>query len=151
MISPTTVADLFADPNWGTLVAEYADEVKIDGLPPASARFETYEAMESMGILHSFAARTDGLLVGFLSLLATKAPHYGVIICVTESFFVSKPYRRHMIGLKLLGAAEDKARELRSPGLLVSAPFGGNLWELMPKLRYKESNRVFFKLLPEAA
>ena len=53
--------------------------------------------------------------------------------------------RHHLIGLKLLAAAEEKARELKSLGLLVSAPFGGNLWELLPRCRYVETNRVFFK------
>jgi GNAT superfamily N-acetyltransferase len=151
MISPATAAELFADPDWSALVAEYADEFKLEGMPPADARFATYDALEKAGILHSFAARVDGRLVGFIAVLGQFSPHYSFTICVTESFFVAKAYRHHLDGLRLLKAAEDKARELKSPGLLVSAPFGGNLWELMPKLKYKESNRVFYKPLPVAA
>lgn len=146
-IEPTCAASLFADPDWAALVDEYSAETRIDGMPPASARFETYDAMERAGIIHSFAARVDLRLAGFVAVLGYAIPHYTCIVCMTESFFVSKPYRNRLIGLKLLGAAEDKARELKSPGLFVSAPFGGNLWELLPKLDYRESNRVFFKLL----
>lgn len=150
MIASTHAAKLFADPNWQALVEEYAAEVRLEGMPPVSARFETYEAMETAGILHSFEARVDGLLVGFIAMFGYKIPHYDRLVCVTESFFVGKAFRGHLIGLKLLAAAEDKARELKSPGLLVSAPFGGNLWELLPKVGYRESNRVFFKPMAAA-
>lgn len=150
MITPTDVAGLFADPDWSSLIEEYAAEHTLPGMPPASARFANYEALEKMGVLHSLAARVDERLVGFLTILACPIPHYDRLMCSTESFFVAKAYRSHLIGLKLLAAAEDKARALKSPGLLVSAPFGGNLWELLPKCRYQESNRVFFKPLGDA-
>lgn len=150
-IEPTTAASLFADPDWNALAAEYAAECRIEGLPPASGRFETYAALEGMGVLHSFAARVDGRLAGFVAMLANKAPHYDVVICVTESFFVAGAQRKTGAGLRLLAAAEDKARELGSPGLLVSAPFGGRLFEVLPRRGYVEANRVFFKLLPQEA
>ncbi len=46
--------------------------------------------------------------------------------------------------MKLLRAAEDLARRLGSPGLLVSAPYGGDLFKVLPRVGYVESNRVFF-------
>ncbi len=38
-----------------------------------------------------------------------------------------------------------KARELGTPGLLVSAPMGGSLAEVLPRRGFAETNRVFFK------
>ena len=64
---------------------------------------------------------------------------------ITESFFVAKVHRDSGAGLKLLRAAEQKARALGSPGLLVSAPFGGTLVQVLPRAGYTETNRVFFK------
>lgn len=145
MIAPTCAASLFAAPNWQALLDEYADEVRLEGMPPAKAKFETYDAMERAGMLHSFDARIDGLLVGFIAMLAIVLPHYNHVGCVTESFYVSKAYRQHLVGLKLLAAAEEKAAQLGSPGLLVSAPYGGKLFELLPRCGYVETNRVFFK------
>lgn len=145
MISPTCAAELCAAPNWQELAAEYAEECRLDGLPLAAIRFETYDALERAGFLHLFKATVDGMLVGLISVLSVPNPHYGKVICSTESFFVSKPYRSTGSGVKLLMAAEGKAREIGSPGLFVSAPFHGSLWEVLPRMGYREANRSFFK------
>jgi GNAT superfamily N-acetyltransferase len=144
-IAPSSVADLSAVPEFPALAAEYAAESAIDGLPPPSAKIETYRRLESAGMLHAFAARLDDALVGFITVLAPVLPHYGVPVAVSESFFVAKAHRGSGAGLRLLRAAEDKAHALGSPGLLVSAPFAGNLFKVLPRVGYVETNRVFFK------
>jgi hypothetical protein len=48
-------------------------------------------------------------------------------------------------GIRLLRAAEDKAKEIGSPGLIVSAPFAGRLFDVLPRCGYTEVSRVFFK------
>lgn len=96
-------------------------------------------------MLHVFSAATDFDLVGFITVLAPVLPHYGVPVAVSESFFVAKAHRKTGAGLKLLRAAEDMARSLGSPGLLVSAPFAGDLFHVLPHVGYVESSRIFFK------
>lgn len=145
MIAPTTAAALFAAPNWQVLADEYAAEVKLEGLPPPEAKYEMYEQLEKMGNLHTFDARIEGQVVGFIAMLAILMPHYSHVGCVIESFFVAKAHRMTGAGMRLLKAAEDKAAELGAPGLLVSAPFEGNLFEVLPRCGYVETNRVFFK------
>ena len=71
-------------------------------------------------------------------------------VATTERFFV-KAHRKTGAGLRLLRAAEEKARALGSPGLLVTAPFEGDLFQVLPRVGYQETNRVFFKSLAEAA
>lgn len=127
------------------MAAEYAAESAIDGLPPPAVKMETYRQLERARVLHAFSARLDGALVGFITVLAPILPHYGVPVAVSESFFVAKAHRRTGAGLKLLRAAENKARALGSPGLLVSAPFEGTLFKVLPRVGYGETNRVFFK------
>ena len=144
-IVPSSVAELSAAREFPALAAEYAAESAIDGLPPPSAKMETYRRLESAGMLHAFAAHSDGTLVGFITVLAPVLPHYGVPVAVSESFFVAKAHRGSGAGLKLLRAAETKARALGSPGLLVSAPFAGSLFKVLPRVGYVETNRVFFK------
>lgn len=132
-------------PSFADLVAEYSEESAIDGLPPPSARMPTYLHLEAVGALHAFAALQGPDLVGFISLLAPVLPHYGVTVAVCESFFVAKAHRASGAGLRLLRAAEDKARDLGSPGLLVSAPYAGKLFDLLPRCGYTETSRVYFK------
>jgi GNAT superfamily N-acetyltransferase len=127
------------------LLDEYASESAIDGLPLPSAKVEMYLHMESVGALHTIGAFLNDELVGYITLLSPVLPHYSVLVTVAESFFVAKKYRKTGAGLKLLHAAEKYAKELGSPGLLVSAPFGSDLAEVLPRVSYVETNRVFFR------
>jgi GNAT superfamily N-acetyltransferase len=144
-IAPSTVEEIATAPQFAALAAEYAAESAIDGLPPPAAKMDTYRQLERAGMLHAFAARCDDALVGFMTVLAPVLPHYGVPVAVSESFFVASAHRGSGAGLRLLRAAEDKARALGSPGLLVSAPFEGALFKVLPRVGYVETNRVFFR------
>jgi GNAT superfamily N-acetyltransferase len=146
-IVPATIADLEAAPNIWALLTEYGAECAIDGMPAPAARAETYRQLEVNGLLHPIAAYKDGKLIGFITVLKAPMPHYSAMVAVTESFFVGRAHRKTGAGLRLLRAAEHKARELGSPGLLVSAPFEGDLFYVLPRIGYAETNRIFFKRL----
>jgi GNAT superfamily N-acetyltransferase len=150
MIGPVTVAELFGEPNWDALLAEYEAEAAVKGTPPISAKLETYSALEGHGILFPYAAWHGGRLIGFITVLAAPLPHYGRVFAVSESFFVAKAHRMSGAGVRLLHMAETQARALGSPGLFVSAPFEGDLHKILPRLDYRETNRVFFKAFYDA-
>ncbi len=145
IVRKATVAEIAGADNLSELAAEYAAESLIDGMPAPATKWETYRALEAAGALHVFAAIADDKLVGFISILAPEMPRYGVAVAVSESFFVLKAHRHTLAGLRLLKAAEDKARELGSPVLLVSAPFEGKLFHVLPRAGYAEVSRIFFK------
>ena len=145
MIREITIDELEATSGFTDLLDEYAEESAIAGMPPPAARMDTYRVLQEHGLLFVYAAMEGHRVVGFISVLASVLPHYGRTVAVAESFFVAKAARSSLAGLKLLAVAEDKSRALKSPGLLVSAPYGGKLFELLPKLKYTETNRVFFK------
>lgn len=155
-ISPTiglhvgkcTVADVVNAPGFDALIEEYAAECAIAGLPAPRAKFAAYTAYEAAGALHGFRAVFDGELVGFISVLAPVLPHYSALVAVAESFFVAERHRGTGAGFRLLVKAERLGKELGSPGLLVSAPFAGKLFEVLPRLGYVETSRVFFKRFP---
>ena len=119
-------------------------------MPPPAARMDSYRELEMRGLLHVLSASHETRLIGFLTLLAPVLPHYGVAVAVSESFFVARAHRGTGAGLKLLRAAEDLARRLGSPGLLVSAPFEGDLFRVLPRVGYAETSRVFFKKVNDA-
>ena len=144
-IVSTTVSAIWDDPYFESLVEEYAQESAIHGLPHPSAKRDTYEMLEGVGTLKAFAAYSSGRLVGFLGVLTPVVPHYDVAIATLESFFVGAAYRQSGAGLKLLRAAEQYAKEQNTHGLLVSTPTGGRLAEVMERLDYVETNRVFFR------
>ena len=137
--------DAADNPDFAALIAEYAEEAAMNGMPPPNCQVDMYEHMQDLGVIHVLGAFKQGALVGILVIVASVIPHYGVMMASTESFFVRPHERKGGAGLALLKEAEVLSAELGATGLLVSAPFGGRLAEVLPKKGYIETNRVFFR------
>jgi GNAT superfamily N-acetyltransferase len=140
-----SVAEIETHPSFPSLAREYADDCALHDLPPPTEKFATYRLLEGSGVFTAYGAFWGGDLVGFVAVLAPVIPHYGVAIAVTESLFVAKAHRKTGAGIRLIRTAEAQARHAGSPALLVSAPAGGRLAEVLPGLGYRETNRVFMK------
>jgi GNAT superfamily N-acetyltransferase len=145
-IKSISVQDLENDSDILALLAAYAEESSIDGMPPTNPQISFYKQLESTGVLKAFAAYEDDTLIGFLFLLWSFIPHYGVKIASTESYYVLPSYRKSGAGMKLLRQAEQCAAEIGCAGFFVSAPFDGKLAQVMEAMpHYRETNRVFFR------
>lgn len=131
-------------PEFPALIEAYDRECAIDGLPSPQAKLDSYRILELTGAIHVFSAVQDRELVGFITVAIPMSLHFTVPLGVVESFYVS-PVHRGQTGLRLLLAAEKQALACGSPGLLVSAPLGGRLCDLLPKLRYKPTSVIFYK------
>lgn len=142
-----TIDELEACDNIHDLLHEYAEESAVKGLPSPNAKAEIYKTLEGTGALQAIGALIDGVLIGFIVVLSPVMAHYSALVCVVESFFVTKLHRNSGAGIKLLRLAEDFAKGKGSPSLLVSAPVNGVLCEILPHVGYTESNRVFFRRL----
>lgn len=145
VVRKCTVAEIEDNINFSALAREYSDECAIAGLPHPDEKIAAYRSIEKSGAFHIYGAFLANRLVGFVAVLTPIIPHYGVAIAVTESLFVAKDHRKRGAGIKLLRAAENHAREAGSPGILVSAPSGGQLMKVLPHLGYRETNRAFFR------
>lgn len=150
MIQSITVDDLERAPNFTGMLEAYGVESSIDGMPPYNAQMASYKQLEAAGLLHVLGSFTDETLTGFLCLMVSTLPHYGVMVATTESFFVASEHRKSGAGTMLLKQAEYLAREKGAAGLFVSAPKGGRLAQVMESApRYRETNRVFFRSLAD--
>ena len=89
-VRKTTVSEIEKSPAFSKLVPEYAEECRISGMPYPEARLDIYEILEKAGRIQLFGAWLDETLIGFIAVLATVLPHYGVVSCVAESFFAAK-------------------------------------------------------------
>ena len=134
-------------PDFDALLEEYGDEAGMYGMPRPDCQVDMYDKMEQAGILHVIGAFKQDVLAGFISVVVCELPHYGQMMATTESFFVRSDHRKTGAGLLLLKDAETLATEFGAFGLLVSAPFGGRLAEVLPNKGYTETNRVFFRRL----
>lgn len=149
-VKKCTVAEIEQNPNFPSLAKEYAAEAAIHGLPAPDEKIAAYRIIERSGLFQGYGAFLGEILIGFIAVLTPIIPHYGVAITVTESFFVALAHRKSGAGIKLLRAAEQHAKDARSPGLLLSAPSGGRLAGILPRLGYRETNRVFFREMTDA-
>lgn len=147
VIRECTICELENAPNIARVLEEYGAESAIEGLPHPFAKVDSYKIMESNGSIHVMGAFVDEELAGYIIALSPVLPHYSVRVAVVESFFVLKEYRKTGAGLKLLREAEKYSVKLGAVGILISAPFGGNLAEVLPHVGYAETNRVFFRKL----
>lgn len=145
LVEPCPVAAIRQAATFPQLAAEYEAESLIDGMPSPMPDWEHYERLEAAGQVYAFGAAIDGALVGFIGLLVSKVPRYAQPLATSESFFVASAHRKGGAGMKLLRAAEEKARELGCAGLLVSAPSGGRLAEVLPRSGYSKASEVYFR------
>ena len=146
-IRPLSFAAAHSNPRFAALLEEYAAESAIDGLPKPHCQVEAYQKMEDLGMLHVLGAFRDGELCGFLSMLVTVLPHYGVPVATTESFFVGLEHRKSGAGLMLLRQAQRLAKSLDAVAMIVTAASGRRLAEVLDKTGYVESHRLFFRSL----
>lgn len=150
VVRKITVDELSRKPNIVELLDAYAAESSISGMPAYNAQMDTYRALENAQLLHLFGSYSGEILTGFLCMLSTFIPHYGVNIATTESYFVAQEHRNTGAGLKLLRHAEEFAKTLGVAGFFVSAPKGGKLADVMSAMpAYRETNRVFFRRLSD--
>jgi GNAT superfamily N-acetyltransferase len=146
-ILKTSVSKIESEDNFQDILAQYAAESSIDGLPKPFARMQTYKKLEESGSLKILASYVDEILVGFITILTTNLPHYDSVVSVCESFFVLPEYRNTGAGIKLLKNAEQLSKSVGALGLLISAPTGGILCDVLPHVGYIETNKVFFRSL----
>lgn len=145
VIRPCTLEEIEQSATLPELLAEYGEESSIPEFGEISARMDIYRGMEASGALHAIGAFSPEL-VGVATLLIYGLPHYaGRPVAAMESFFVSPAARRFGTGIKLLRAAEQRAQDLGATVLMVSAPVGGRLAQVLPRTGYRETNRVFVR------
>lgn len=127
VVNKTTIAELEAYTNFGTLLELYADESAVEGFPNPRGDWDLYRAIEQAGFMHPFSATIDGELVGFANVMASLNPHSGVMLAATESLFVHPEFRSSGAGAQLISACQACAAEVGSPKLFVTAAIGSQL------------------------
>lgn len=97
------------------LIAKHYEEISLFKDIPLNPDFETYEAVDRMGSLRVFTARSDeGSLVGYEVFFIRKHPHYGASIQATQDLlFLLPEYRR---GFEAISFLKWNGEELKREG-----------------------------------
>jgi len=149
VVRQTNMESLELESSFHALVEEYVAESRPEEMPRHNPDMAGYKRLEAVGMLSVLGAYDGDELVGFIIIMVAPVPHYGsdAKLATTESYFVALAHRRGGTGLKLLRAAEARAKEMGAVVMFVSAPMNGRLVQAMPSFGYRESNRVFCRRL----
>jgi len=147
MIRRITLEELTSAAEFDGLFDAYRAEAAIDDLPMPSYEAHIYRSMEAAGLLHILGAHQGDRLIGFLSLIVSVLPHYGMTCATAESYFVDARHRRGGAGIKLLRKAESLSEELGAGVLLLSARPDSPLSVILPRSGYAPANTVFYRRL----
>ena len=143
----SSIHALMSDPQWPTIAREYEDECGVDEMVSGKVNWDMYRAIEAGGNLTTVTAFDGDTLVGFCVLVMLMHPKYSNLVATTESIFVRREYRTTGIGLRLFRFVERMARDMGAVAMLCSTGVDGNMSQLMPALKYRHTNQVFFKRL----
>lgn len=130
------------------LLQEYAAECSIPEIGTPQPSSQVYEALERAGVLQCFAAFHVEHIVGFATVLLPIMPHYSKRVATVESIFITESARKSGIGMELMNAVEEFAKDAGCAAILWSAPTGGKLERVLRADRhYRNSNAVFVRNL----
>ncbi len=144
MIRQITLEELTSAPEFDDLAEAYRVEAAIDDLPMPTYEAHIYRSMEAAGLLHILSAHQGDRLIGFLSLIVSVLPHYGMTCATAESYFVDARHRRGGAGIKLLRKAESLSEELGAGGLLLSARTDRPPSVILPRSGHAPANTVYY-------
>lgn len=90
---------------------EHYEEIAVDKRMEMKPNVPVYEALEAAGELDILTARCEGRMVGYVLSLVRPHLHYANTLCGFEdAYFLSKPYRRGMAGVRMIKAWDARMR-----------------------------------------
>lgn len=137
-------------PNFDALMASYMAESGVVEMGEPNPQWDRYAELTDLGVMFSRGAWVDDTLVGMSVAILANVPHFGIPFVTVETFYVDPAYRSGGIGLKLLRSIEDAARDLGVKHLMATAPVDSVLSKVLPRRGYRETNRVYLRMLGDA-
>jgi GNAT superfamily N-acetyltransferase len=116
--------DIFYASNSAELLDAYSKDCV---MPDYNPQRQMYATLENSGALHCFGAYSDGILVGFVSVITGVMPHNGKRMATIESLFALPSHRKLGTGDALMSAVEKFASEEKYVVLLYTARVGSPL------------------------
>jgi hypothetical protein len=107
-----------------------------------------YERLEGLGLLYIFTARSEGVLVGYFTVLVHEDLHDSDNVCATQDvLFLSKPYRKGLSGLKLVRFGERCLKQDGYSHLTITTTMKNPVYSLMKRLGYTKVEEKFERKL----
>lgn len=105
---------IFSEPNWPDLIAEHWTELGVHrDQMPLDPDYDRCLMMEKNGLFHGWAARCNGLLVGYMAFIVGPHLHYRSTKTAMEDLFMLSPdHRKGLTGYRMFAGALSALKEL---------------------------------------
>lgn len=144
-------ASYYSDPEREALWCEHYSELAVDkDEMPCGPDIHLFTSLDAIGALQILTARAAGRMIGYFLTVVRPHTHYCSVLCGFEdSYFISKPFRRGLTGVKLI---KENERLLRARGvkkLFVMTKTSKDLGMIYDRLGYHCSDYTYAKWIGE--
>ena len=130
------------------LFPAHYEELSVTKEFPLNPDYDAYDRMAIAGQLRFITCRVDGEIVGYIVFMIQPHLHYKDCLTAFEDiYFVSKPYRKGRIGIKLFQYAEKVLKGIGVNRIIYGTKVHLDNSRLFEYLGYKHSDKVFTKLI----
>jgi GNAT superfamily N-acetyltransferase len=143
---------------WGTTWQEMSAhwkqhhaEVALDhAAVPLDIDLDFYHQMAAQNILHLVTVRDEGLLVGYhLSFIKPHVRYKSTLHAFVDVYYLAPAYRRGLTGYRLLQYVERSWQARGVKKAFTANKLHIDVQPLYERLGWRETERLYSKLLPE--
>lgn len=129
------------------ILQEHKEEISILKDVKLNPSFRKYMLMAINGQFKFYSVRTnEGELVGYAAYFINPHPHYEDCITAQQDIlYVSKEYRKGLVGIRLIKFSEKELKELGVNLILQHSKFHYNLSKLFERLGYTQCDVIHSK------
>ena len=131
-----------------SLYPAHYEELSVTKEFPLDPDYEAYERFAKAGMLRFITCRVDGEAVGYIVFIIQPHLHYKTCLTAFEDiYFIKKEYRRGRVGIKLFQYAEQVLKDRGVNRIIYGTKVHLDNSRLFEYLGYKQTDKVFTKLL----
>jgi len=130
------------------LYQDHYEELSVTKEFPLNPDYESYDRLAQAGMLRVITCRVDGNLAGYIIFFIQPHMHYKDCLTAFEDiYYISKPYRKGRIGIKLFQYAEEVLKGIGVNRIIYGTKIHLDNSRLFEYLGYKHTDKVYTKLL----
>ena len=130
------------------ILPEHYEELCVTKDFPLEPDFAAYDRLNTARMLKAVTCRNDGKLVGYIIFIVQ--PHLHYMSCITafeDLYYVKKEYRKGRTGIKLFQFSEKVLKDAGVRRIIMHTKIHMDNSRLFEYLGYKNTDKLFTKLL----
>jgi GNAT superfamily N-acetyltransferase len=130
------------------LYQEHYDELSVTKEFQMEPNYEMFDLLQDAKMLRVITCRVDGELAGYIVFVVQPHMHYkSCLTAFEDAYFISKPYRKGRIGIKLFQYAEEVLKGIGVNRIIYGTKVHLDNSRLFEYLGYKHTDKVYSKLI----